>query len=167
MLRGVRFSERNLNHPKHSTSSRETGLPTCSARPVKFAKKTQEIFRACAKSQFKNRVFVLEYSNGNAAVDPASQSAVISDCFATAYRYDNGYRPPLIYKESIPMEFVQISSVAVENSFFHSMNMGLHPKFPTILASFIATSAYDCRTVGYFVPIFKKGAGKFREITVM
>ncbi len=50
-----------------------------------------------SNERHKNQIAVLKDSTGNAVVDPASQSELISACFATAYRPDNGSHPPPIY----------------------------------------------------------------------
>ncbi len=77
-------------------------------------------------------------------IGPASKPELNSACFATAYRHDNASHLPPIYKESIPMEFVQISSFAVENICLllnESLRPGpdkSHPVILKILALFIA-----------------------------
>ncbi len=173
MLRGICINVHNLNPPTLLTSSRGTRLPTCSARLVKLTKATSwkrpsETTRKLLRNQrLKNQISVLKDSNGNAVVDPASQSELISDCFATAYRPDNGSHPPPIYKESIPMESVQISNAAVKK-ILPSLNQhkspgrhGLHPTVLKILAPFVAEP---------FAHLFNlslsTGQVKFLEITV-
>ncbi len=51
-----------------------------------------------SNKRLKNQISVLKDRNGNAVVDPASQSKLISAYFATAYRHDNGSHPPPIFK---------------------------------------------------------------------
>ncbi len=48
-------------------------------------------------------LIILEYGNG----DAASALHLIANFF-TAYRHNNDCDPPALYKEGVPMEFVQI-----------------------------------------------------------
>ncbi len=97
-----------------------------------------------SNKRLQNRISVLQDSNGNAIVDPASQAELISECFSTAHRHDNGFHSPPFYKESIPLEAVQVSSDVVETilrSLDEHKSSGpdkLHPKILKILAPFIA-----------------------------
>ncbi len=84
---------------------------------VVSSKRNSVNFFAQAQSNKRpnNRISVLRDSIDNVVVDAASLSGSISNYFALAYRHDNGSHPTLIYKESILMECVQISSVVIEN----------------------------------------------------
>ncbi len=63
-----------------------------------FQAKSQENLRPCAKLQENAKQNIRQDSNGSAIVDPASQAELISECFSTAYRHDNGSHSPPFYK---------------------------------------------------------------------
>ncbi len=75
-----------------------------------------------------------------------NEPAVAITLVLSAYRHDNGFHSPSFYKESIPMEVVQVSSdvvVTTRRSLDAHKISGpdeLHPKILKILAPFLAKS---------------------------